>query len=112
VLDSAAQVMASHPELRIEVHGHTDSAGPVDVNLDLSRRRAERVVAYLVERGVAASRLSAVGHGAGKPRYDNSTRVGRAANRRVELVRPQGSSSQEAPAPAPVTKDSASEPGG
>jgi hypothetical protein len=50
----------------------------------------------------AADRLSAVGHSAGKPRYDNSTRVGRAANRRVELVRTQGSS--QAPAPAPVTR--------
>ncbi|HLU65877.1 MAG TPA: OmpA family protein, partial [Kofleriaceae bacterium] len=86
ILDEVAALLGRHPTLRIEIQGHTDDRGPDDHNLDLSRRRAERVAAYLVERGVARDRLSAIGLGESQPRYDNQTRVGRAANRRVELV--------------------------
>lgn len=79
--------LASHPDWRITVVGHTDSIGAAPANLDLSRRRAERVRLALVEGGVAGTRLAAAGKGEAEPTADNATVEGRAANRRVELVR-------------------------
>mgnify|MGYP000963433111 CR=1 FL=1 len=59
----------------------------IKANLALSQQRAQTVVAYLVQRGVAAARLRAVGQGSQVPVADNRTEAGRAKNRRVELVR-------------------------
>jgi outer membrane protein OmpA-like peptidoglycan-associated protein len=56
-------------------------------NLDLSQRRAAAVKSYLQAGGVNGSRLSTVGFGASRPVASNETPVGRALNRRVELVR-------------------------
>lgn len=87
LLDNVARVLAAHPEIAaIEVRGHTDDRGGDDYNVRLSQQRAEAVVAYLVGKGVAADRLRATGRGEGEPVYDNDTRAGRAANRRVEFV--------------------------
>jgi len=87
LLDNVARVVSAHPEIAaIEVRGHTDNRGSDDFNLRLSEKRAESVVAYLVGKGVPADRLRAVGRGEAEPVYDNDTRTGRAANRRVEFV--------------------------
>jgi len=83
-LDSVAKVLQEHPEIRrLEVAGHTDNMGPDAVNLQISKTRAEAVRAYLVTRGVDASRLSANGFGPDVPMAENRTEAGRAANRRV-----------------------------
>lgn len=71
---------------KIIVEGHTDSQGADDMNLELSRRRAESVKAYLVGHGIAADRVSAQGVGEGRPIADNTSPEGRANNRRVEIV--------------------------
>jgi outer membrane protein OmpA-like peptidoglycan-associated protein len=85
-LDLVAKVMKEHPELqRIEVAGHTDNVGPDAINLDVSRRRAAVVRAYLVGRGVDSSRLSSNGYGPDVPIAKNDTEAGRAANRRVQF---------------------------
>ena len=98
LLDNVARVLASHPALAVvEVRGHTDDRGGDELNMRLSQKRAESVVAYLVGKGVAGDRLRAVGRGEGEPVYDNDTRTGRAANRRVEFV--------IAPAPEGVKPD-------
>jgi outer membrane protein OmpA-like peptidoglycan-associated protein len=73
-------------ELRARVEGHTDSSGSPEHNLQLSRARAESVVAFLVGQGVAAERLEAAGFGSEHPVADNATREGRGRNRRVEIV--------------------------
>jgi outer membrane protein OmpA-like peptidoglycan-associated protein len=87
LLDSIAALLGAHPELaRIRVVGHTDDRGGAGHNRRLSRRRAVAVVSYLVEHGVAAERLEAVGLGQAAPLADNLSAAGRAANRRVELV--------------------------
>ncbi len=86
VLDLVAEALRTHPEIkRLEVAGHTDNQGTREVNLDLSRRRAAAVVAYLVGKGVAAARLGSNGYGPDKPVASNDTEDGRAANRRVQF---------------------------
>ncbi|MEM9861101.1 MAG: OmpA family protein [Myxococcota bacterium] len=86
LLDNVAMVLANHPEIAIiRVEGHTDSRGDAAYNQDLSQRRAESVVARLVEAGLEAGRFRAIGFGEERPIDANETRVGRAANRRVEF---------------------------
>lgn len=84
-LDSIASVLTQYPETRIIVNGYTDNTGSPQYNLDLSQRRASSVRAYLISQGVAANRISAIGHGIADPRATNSTAAGRAENRRVEI---------------------------
>ncbi|HEX2626944.1 MAG TPA: OmpA family protein, partial [Candidatus Limnocylindrales bacterium] len=83
LLDKVAAVLASHAKLTIQVEGHTDSQGDDAYNKKLSQRRTEAVVAYLVKKGIAKSRLVAKGFGEEKPIADNHTAEGRAQNRRV-----------------------------
>ncbi len=85
ILDEAAATLIKHPEIKAEVAGYTDNTGPRAFNVDLSQRRAETVMKYLVSRGVAAGNLGAHGYGPDHPVADNATKDGRAANRRVEL---------------------------
>jgi len=87
VLDKIAESLAAYPGIRVEVQGHTDSTGTAVANLDISSRRAAAVKEYLIEQGIAPSRMVAVGYGEDLPIADNGTPAGRAANRRVELVR-------------------------
>jgi OmpA-OmpF porin, OOP family len=82
-----AKLLKSEPSLRLHVVGHTDNQGKADYNLDLSRRRAVSVVGELARKyGVAANRLDAFGCGVYSPVASNEAEVGRAKNRRVELV--------------------------
>lgn len=85
ILDRLAAALMAHPSVRGRVVGHTDTEGDPDHNLDLSQRRAEAVKYYLVAKGVAETRLGAVGVGADAPIEDNATSKGRARNRRVEF---------------------------
>ena len=88
VLAEIAAALAANPGWKLSVEGHTDTKGGDAYNLDLSKRRAGAVVRALVgQHGIAADRLSSLGHGASKPKAANDTVEGRALNRRVELVR-------------------------
>ena len=78
-------IVKHHPNATFEVAGHTDSVGGDRYNKDLSQRRAVNVRAYLVEQGVNADSMTAVGYGESQPVADNATAAGRAENRRVEL---------------------------
>ncbi len=84
-LDGAAETLNKYTDISAEVAGHTDSTGAASYNLSLSDRRAQSVKDYLINRGVAASRLSSKGYGETQPIADNSSKDGRAMNRRVEL---------------------------
>lgn len=87
LLDQIAATMLQNPRLKmIRVEGHTDDQGDDAYNLDLSQRRAGSVVRALVERGVEAGRLKAVGFGETKPIESNKKPAGRAKNRRVEFM--------------------------
>jgi len=85
-LDTIANLLAQHPDIRYEVQGHTDSQGDEMHNLLLSAERAAVVKYYLMFRGAPDSSLVAVGYGKNIPIADNNTVVGRALNRRVEFV--------------------------
>lgn len=80
------EVLNEQPERRVEIEGHTDAEGADGFNMQLSRERAEQVRSYLIQRGVDASRITAVGYGETRPIADNDTVEGRANNRRVEIV--------------------------
>jgi OOP family OmpA-OmpF porin len=84
VLDYAVKTLKAHPELVIEVDGHTDSRGTAKHNLVLSQHRAESVLSYLQSHGVTNT-LTAKGFGLTQPIADNATADGRLENRRVTL---------------------------
>ena len=86
VLDQAAATLKEWGEVKVEVAGHTDSRGADGYNMKLSQRRAEAVRSYMIDKGVAADRLTAKGYGESRPVADNGTEDGRLQNRRVELV--------------------------
>jgi outer membrane protein OmpA-like peptidoglycan-associated protein len=87
VLDEVLAVLKGEPIWKVTIEGHTDSTGNDGHNLTLSQQRAEAVKDYLVSGGIDGGRLQAKGLGEGKPVADNATELGRAQNRRVELVR-------------------------
>jgi OmpA-OmpF porin, OOP family len=84
-LNEALSVLRQNPSLRIEVQGHTDSDGAAAYNQQLSERRAQAVMNYFVQNGIAATRISAKGYGESSPIADNDTPSGKAQNRRVML---------------------------
>jgi OmpA-OmpF porin, OOP family len=86
ILDPVAADLQKFPQLRIELQGHTDSAGSDQYNLELSQQRADAVRSYLIERGVAPSQLVAKGYGESQPAASNDTAPGRATNRRVVML--------------------------
>jgi OmpA-OmpF porin, OOP family len=97
VLQAVLDVLTAHPELRkLSIEGHTDNRGARAFNTNLSRKRAEAVRLWLIERGIEAERLSAAGFGPDKPIDDNDSDEGRQNNRRVEFhITEQDSSSTE-----------------
>jgi outer membrane protein OmpA-like peptidoglycan-associated protein len=92
VLDQMARAILTGPRTATyEVQGHTDTTGDSDANLNMSRQRAEAVLSALVERGVPAGQLEAVGYGATRLLVDpETTDADRAANRRVVVVATAG----------------------
>lgn len=80
-------VLRASESLRLMVEGHTDSMGEAGYNENLSQRRAAAVVGWLVERGIAPTRLASEGLGESRPVASNESAQGRALNRRVELRR-------------------------
>jgi outer membrane protein OmpA-like peptidoglycan-associated protein len=87
VLSEVLGMLQAQPSWKMKVEGHTDSTGTKAGNLALSQKRAESVVSWLVQKGIAQAQLEAAGLGDTKPIADNATDAGRAKNRRVELVK-------------------------
>ncbi|MBN2407871.1 MAG: OmpA family protein [Elusimicrobia bacterium] len=90
-LNNIAKVIKEN-NLRARIEGHTCNLGPAAHNKDLSKRRAKSVRDYLVSKGVPASNLTYEGYGSERPAADNSTKLGRYRNRRIEfvLITPEG----------------------
>ena len=85
-LNKLATILKKYPDTDIEIQGHTDNVGTDDYNESLSRRRANAVESYLVNRGIANSRMKIVGYGESAPKYSNDSESARAQNRRVEFL--------------------------
>jgi outer membrane protein OmpA-like peptidoglycan-associated protein len=79
-------VVLAHKGLKLEVEGHTDSTGSDALNQTLSEQRAGAVRGYLVQQGLGADSITAMGLGKTMPIADNDTAAGRQKNRRVELI--------------------------
>ena len=87
VLDETKKIFDDYPTMRVVIEGHADSTGPEAYNQKLSERRANAVMAYLVNSvGIDPSRLTAVGYGESRPAYPNDTPENQARNRRVEFT--------------------------
>lgn len=90
-LDKLVQLLTDNPEIKIEMGSHTDSVGSFEYNIDLSQRRAESTVKYLIQHGISPDRLQAKGYGETQPIARNTNPdgtdnpTGRAKNRRTEF---------------------------
>ncbi len=85
-LAKVAGIIQAYPDLRLQIEGYTDSTGTMQLNQQLSERRAAAVRDFLVAQGVSTSNVSAQGFGPSNPVATNSTPQGRQMNRRVDLV--------------------------
>lgn len=85
-LDRLAEFLKRHPERKVRIEGFTDASGSPEANQELSNRRAGVVRDQLVQRGIAADRVEAVGYGSAFPVASNTSAAGRQQNRRVEIV--------------------------
>lgn len=85
-LDKLAGIFKEYPKSNVLVEGHTDSAGPDDYNMNLSEQRAKSVTSYLINQGIESNRFTTKWYGENQPKGDNTTKEGKATNRRVELA--------------------------
>ena len=85
VLKNIVAILEEYSRARFSIDGHTDSVGSSSLNQKLSQERAYSVMNYLIENGIASSRLEAAGYGEDRPLADNGTSSGRKTNRRVEI---------------------------
>lgn len=85
-LTDLATILKKYPDTDIEIQGHTDNKGTAAVNDRISLRRATAAHDFLVQQGIANSRLTVKGMGKNFPKYSNDTEEGRAQNRRVEFL--------------------------
>ena len=85
VLDNVITILKDNPELKLSIEGHTSSDGSMNVNMKLSKDRANNVKAYFVSKGIDAARLSAKGFGPTQPITNGKTEAEKSQNRRVEL---------------------------
>ncbi len=85
-LDGFIRTMSDNPSLEVELGGHTDNRGSSKLNFELSRKRADKIKEYLVEKGINGKRISTKGYGGSKPIANNNNPETRKLNRRVEFT--------------------------
>ena len=84
-LDKLGAHLKTHPELSIEIYGHTDNVGLKSRNKELSQQRATAVSKYLIEKGLDKNHIKSFGFGAEQPVVENNTDKNRSLNRRVNF---------------------------
>ena len=84
-LERMVQIVESHSDLRIKIIGHTDSNGTDEYNVDLSKRRANNIKAYIVSLGLKEDRVVIEFRGESDPTASNATPQGKQLNRRVDF---------------------------
>ncbi len=85
VLDEVAEIFKQNSDLKLSIEGHTSNEGNYEVNMELSKERAETVKRYLITKGIDSNRMRAEGFGPNKPLNNGKTLEEMALNRRVEL---------------------------
>lgn len=85
-IDQIAEFLNENPERRVQVEGFTDSQGTNDYNLELSQSRADAVAMAIIQSGINAQRVRALGLGEGFPVASNTDAGSRQLNRRVEII--------------------------
>lgn len=96
VIAKLAGILLILPDLNLRIEGHTDSTGNPSYNQTLSEKRAASVRDFLAQQNISMNRMIAVGYGLDRPVADNSTKEGRAKNRRVEIVIAEGTIAEAA----------------
>jgi len=86
LMDLAQKLKADNKNVYLEIQGHTDATGPKPLNMRLGEARAEAVRLFMNQQGVPLNRMSAISYGDESPVAPNSTRSGRAQNRRVAVI--------------------------
>lgn len=84
-LNASIEGLKRNAKAKVEIEGHTSSDGSDELNQKLSEDRANSVRNYMISKGIAADRVTAVGYGPTRPKADNATESGRKANRRIEI---------------------------
>jgi len=84
-LMKVSELLGTHKDLPFRVEGHTDNTGSDKINDKLSQDRANAVMKYLIDNGFPADKIRAIGYGSKNPISDNSTKLGRQENRRVDI---------------------------
>jgi outer membrane protein OmpA-like peptidoglycan-associated protein len=92
-IGQVAQFLSEHPERKVQIEGFTDSQGADQYNLELSQKRADAVAMAIMQRGVTADRVRALGYGEEYPKASNSSAGSRQLNRRVEIIVSNGDQS-------------------
>lgn len=85
ILGEAVAVYQRSPGSRVEIAGHADRSGPATHNIGASRRRAEAVRDWLLQRGIPAIAIAVAAHGESRPIIPTEDGVREAQNRRVEI---------------------------
>jgi len=86
LLDQVVEILNRYPGIKLEIAAHTDNMGSFEYNMELSQKRAQSMVDYLVKKGIDPGRLVGKGYGESRPIADNNTEEGRSINRRVEFI--------------------------
>ncbi len=87
ILTDVFELLRDNPQIEVEIRGHTDNTGSYERNMKLSLERAESVKAFLVKKGIDATRMTTFGFGPDRPIESNDTVEGRAKNRRIVFFR-------------------------
>ena len=87
IIGQITALLQAHPEFKVSIEGHTDNMGTAQSNKTLSTQRAKAVMNAVVKKGIAATRMTAIGWGQEKPIADNRSEEGKSKNRSVEIVK-------------------------
>ena len=86
LMDLVTKLKSDNKNVYLEIQGHTDSTGSKTENMRLGEQRAEAVRLFMNQQGVPLNRMATISYGATAPVASNSTRAGRAQNRRVVII--------------------------
>jgi peptidoglycan-associated lipoprotein len=86
LMDFVSKLKSDNKNVYLEIQGHTDSTGPKPLNVRLGEERAEAVRLFMNQQGVPLNRMATISYGQDAPVAPNTTRDGRAQNRRVVLI--------------------------